>query len=303
MTSPRTLFILNPAAGAGRAARRWGEWEARLRREKPGAKHTTSLRPGHARQLAAEAASQYDAIVAVGGDGTAFEVASGLLDAGATHVVLGIVPFGTGNDAARLTGIRSPEDALRALLGGRTRAVDAVEVRCQVGGKASVRHALVFASVGIVGELLKQTTPRVKRLCGSRLAYAVGLLRALWRYRPAPMRVTCDEQVSANRFLLVCASNGEHVGGGMRLAPGARSDDGLLNLNLIEAVGQWEALRQVGRLCRGRHVGHPKVRYFTARTVAVETETAVDVQADGESIGHTPARFQVRPGALRMLVP
>ncbi len=265
--------------------------------------HATSLRPGHARQLAAEAASQYDAIVAVGGDGTASEVASGLLEAGATQAVLGIVPFGTGNDAARLTGIRSPEDALRAILGGRTRAVDVVEVRYQVGGKASVRHALVFASVGIVGELLKQTTPRVKRLCGSRQAYAAGLLRALWLYRPVPMRVTCDDQVCENRFLLVCASNGEHVGGGMRLAPGARSDDGLLNLNLIEAVGRWEALRQVGRLCRGRHVGHPKVRYFTARTVAVETETAVDVQADGESIGHTPACFQVRPGALRMLVP
>lgn len=262
-----------------------------------------SQHPGHAMQLAAEAAPGYDVLVAVGGDGTAFEVASGLLEAGAAHVVLGIVPFGTGNDAARLAGIRTPEDAMRALLGGRTRAVDAMEVRCQIAGRPSVRHALVFASVGIVGELLKQTTPRVKRLCGSRLAYAAGLLRALWSYRPARMRVTCDDQVCENRFLLVCASNGEHVGGGMRLAPGARSDDGLLNLNLIEAVGRWEALRQVGRLCRGRHVGHPKVRYFTARTGAVAAEPAIDVQADGEMIGRTPAWFQVRPRALRVLVP
>lgn len=303
MQPRRTLFVVNPAAGAGRSQARWAELAAHLRGNGLPADHVLSARPGHALELAADAAARYDAVVAVGGDGTVFEVASGLMRAGVGRAALGIVPFGTGNDAARLAGIRSADDTVAALRDGRSRTVDAVAIECQAGGRTIERHALVFASAGIVGELLKRTTPRVKRLFGPRLAYAVGLLLALWRHRPARMRVTCDGQVSENRFLLVCASNGEHVGGGLRLAPGARSDDGLLDLNLIEAVGRWEALRQVRRLSQGRHVGHPKVRYFTARSVALDAEPPCAVQADGEQLGHTPARFQVRPQALRVLAP
>jgi diacylglycerol kinase (ATP) len=143
----------------------------------------------------------------------------------------------------------------------------------------------------------------MKRLLGEWLAYRVGLLRALWSYRPPAMRVTCDSQPREERFLLACASNSERAGGGIRLAPGAQLDDGLLNINLVEAVNRREALRQFVRLCQGRHTAHPKVSYLTALSLAVEAEPALEVVADGDLIGHTPARFNVKPKALQVRVP
>lgn len=88
----------------------------------------------------------------------------------------------------------------------------------------------------------------------------------------------------------------------MRVAPGALIDDGALNLNLISAMGRWSALAQLRRVARGRHLGHPKVRYLTARSVQIDTALPVDIAADGDLIGHTPAQVAVKPGALRVLV-
>jgi YegS/Rv2252/BmrU family lipid kinase len=303
MESKRTLFIVNPAAGAGRGATRWAEFAGQLRQDGIRGDEIATECPGDAIRLAREAARDFDLLVAVGGDGTVFEVANGILRAGGSRAGLGIVPFGTGNDAAELSGIRNVAEARRALREGRTRAIDVVEIRCELRGERVLGYALLYAAVGIVGEVRLRTTPRVKRLFGQRLAYPVGLLRALWIYRAPAMRVTCDGQTFTNHFLAVCASNSAIAGGGMRLAPGARADDGLLNVNLIAAMGRWRALAQVLRVCRGTHVNHPNVRYFPARTVVVETDPPIEVQADGDLLGHTPGRFEVRPQALRLLVP
>jgi len=179
--------------------------------------------------------------------------------------------------------------------------VDVIALDLLIEGRPARRHAFLFAAAGISGELLKRTTPAVKRVFGQRLAYPVGLVRALLSYRPPPLRVTCDGRLTEGRLLFVGASNTEHSGGGMRIAPGARIDDGLLNVNLIAAVGRWKALCHVWRLRRGLHVTHPQVRYQTARRVEIDADASLEVQADGDLAGRTPAVFEVRPGALRAL--
>jgi len=78
-------------------------------------------------------------------------------------------------------------------------------------------------------------------------------------------------------------------------------EDGLLNVNLVGPVGRWEALKQFRSLSQGNHTGHPQVRYFTASTISIESDPVSEVAADGEIIGHTPARFVVKPKALRVL--
>ncbi len=299
----RTLFIINPAAGADRGHIRWTEFQRHLQPPATQANQVLTERPGEAAQIAREAAAEYDLLVAVGGDGTAFEVADGLLSSATPRTALAIVPMGTGNDLAAVLGIHTEAEARRALAGGQTRPVDVIEVHCVVDGAPAVRHALLFAGVGIAGEALKRTTPLVKRLFGRRLAYPVGLLRALWRYQPPRMRVTCDGEVFTQRFLFAGASNSELAGGSLRLAPGAQMDDGLLNVNLVEAVSRWRALRQLRPLSQGRHTTHPNVRYRTALSLAVEAEPPLDVAADGNLVGHTPARFQVKPKALLVVVP
>src|SRR5437879_4036225 len=119
-------FIVNPAASAGRCRTRWAELQERFRCDGAPAKSLFTSRPGDAVRFAQALASECDVIVAVGGDGTLFEVASGLLLGGANHTRLGVVPLGTGNDAARQCGIRDATEALLSLRGSRTMTVDAI---------------------------------------------------------------------------------------------------------------------------------------------------------------------------------
>jgi YegS/Rv2252/BmrU family lipid kinase len=298
-----TLYIINPAAGAGRAARRWAEFERRLQKEGLHGDQRATTRPGEAVALARKAAHQYRRLVAIGGDGTMSEVASGILTSSASEVTLSVVPFGTGNDTAAALGIRTDADAFRALSTGKTQAIDVIEAHYIADGAEVLRHALSFTAFGISGELLRVTNNRVKRMFGQRLAYPVGLLRSLWSYQAPWMRITYDGERLEDRFLFVCASNAECFGGGIRIAPGARVSDGVLNVNLVQDVSRWEALLQVGRLYRGRHTGHPKVRYVTARSLTVESDPPIEVALDGDLVGYTPARLEVRSKVLQALLP
>lgn len=303
MTRIRIGFIVNPVAGAGRGQARWTGLRNQFCQDGVKEKLLFTSQPGDGVRYAQDLGRECDVVVAVGGDGTLFEVASGLLLSGATNTLLGIVPLGTGNDAACLCGINDVEQARLALRGERTKALDVIRIQCQRRGMPLTRHALLYGGVGITSEVANRTTPRVKRIFGQRLAYPVGALRAIWSYTASRMRVTCDGQTWENRFLLVCASNGELSGGGMKLAPGARMDDGLLNVNVCEAVGRWAAVRLLWRVCRGRHITHRKVRYLTARTLTVEPDLPLDVEADGEFVGQTPVHFEAMPGALQVLIP
>ncbi len=300
--SRRILLIANPNAAAGRALGRWNEMLAQIRRQNFVVEHAMTNHPGHAISLAQQAGRQYEFIVAVGGDGTVNEVASGILLGGETGTGLGILPVGTGNDVAQMMGLGHLEHALAALLQGTTRLIDVVDVRCQTGGAPVTRSALLYASVGFAGELVNRTTATVKRLFGPRYCYSVGFFRALFSYRSPRMKVECDGQVFEHRMFLACAGNAETVGGGvMRLSPGARIDDGKLNFSIIPALGRWETIREFPRLLQGTHIQNPKVRYFTGTRLTVESHPIADVQVDGEIVGQTPATFQARPRALKIL--
>ena len=302
MPARKPIFIVNPAAGAGRGQARWEQFKRDLERDGTKVEHVYTSRPGEAMQLARERARSHETLFAVGGDGTAFEVASGILASESPQPALGVVPVGTGNDISAALGIGGLAQAGEAFRAGRMSSIDVIRIECQVENQPAVRHALLFAAVGIASEALKRTTPTVKRLFGERLAYPAGLFRALWSY-PAPrLRVALDRRLEQKRFLLVCASNSECAGGGMKLAPGARMDDGRLNVNLIEALGRWAAFMQLRRVCQGRHTSHPNARYLTASEVTMESDTPLEVAADGELIGCTPARFVVEPRGLRVVV-
>ena len=149
---------------------------------------------------------------------------------------------------------------------------------------------------------LKCTTPAVKRLFGPRYCYSVGFFRALLGFRSPTMRVRCDEREFNGRMFLVSAGNAEIVGAGtMRLSPGAKVDDGKLNVNVIEDLGRLETARWFPKVLKGMHTTHPKVHYFAATSVTVECEPQLEVQLDGELFGHTPATFRVMPRAIRVI--
>ncbi len=297
-----TLFIINPAAGQ-RALRSWRAFASKLRAQIVPFEQEQTSAPGDAFRIAREAGGTFGRVFAVGGDGTVSEVVNGLLDNQVARPALGIVPLGTGNDLASAAGIRDLTDAWQTVTAGHAKPIDLIQVDCQSNGAPVVRHAMLFASAGITSELLRHTTPGLKRLCGQRFAYIAGLLLALRHYSAPVMQITCGDLSIHNSLIFACASNGETFGGGMKIAPGARLDDGKFNVNLIESLGTLEALRHLRKLLNGQHINHPRVRYTTALEMTVKTEQPIGVAADGDLIGFTPARFKIEPAALNLLVP
>jgi len=301
----RALFILNPTAAAGRAA---GDLD-RVRSLLPplgiAATFRESQATGHAVELARAAAESgaFDVIVAAGGDGTAREVASGVLGSGAATTPVAVLPLGTGNDLAHVAGTSRLPVALQAIAASVVRPMDAIAVTCEIGGRTGITHAMSFAAVGLAADVVRYTTPSVKRWFGPRLCYSVGFFRALVRYRPVSASVVCDGREVRDDFLLICAGNTTHAGGQiMHLSPGADAHDGELNVSLIRAANRLEVALQFVRLLRGTHIRHRRASYFKGRGTDVRTERPAEVQLDGDIIGTTPACFRIMPGALRLVV-
>lgn len=300
----RIAYIVNPAAAAGRAAARWADLQPRLARLGLSGNAVYTREPNHAAGLAqASAAEGMDLVVAVGGDGTVREVASGTLAAGG-QVPVALIPLGTGNDFARQMGLGDVPGAIAALHRGQTRRVDAIVVSCREDGVPWTRHALVFAAVGFAGELLRWTTARVKRWFGSRLCYSVGFARALATYRAPAAVVRTDAAQFTGRWLHIGAGNAEWAGGGaLRMSPGAHWDDGQLDICLIEAMSRAAIVWNFPKLVRGTFVGHPRVQYFRGERLEIVTERPEPLLLDGDQAGCTPATLAIRPRCLAVVAP
>ncbi len=240
-------------------------------------------------------------LVAAGGDGTVNEVASGILDSEAS-TPLGILPLGTGNDFGRLHGAISIEQAVGILARGRSRRVDAIRFQSRINGRPCTSFALLFVSSGFVGNLLKATTPSVKRVFGRRFSYSVGFLKAWLSFAASSMQVIHDSGSHSGECLLVAACNSEYAGGhGFRPAPGAIMDDGQLELLIIASQGRWRMLPRFIRVTRGTHVGLPGVHYMRITKMKLESAAGAGVQADGDLFGEPPLELEVKQRALNVL--
>jgi diacylglycerol kinase (ATP) len=297
------LIIANPTAGNGRVG--WLlPWltEDVARR---GARLAVTTRAGEAEELTAEAvATGIARVVVVGGDGTLQEAVNGLAQV-PSEVVLGLVPAGSGNDLARSLGLpRKPHEALNVALGREHVTIDVAEA---TDGHGRRRR---FASAGGTGFDAQVAETMARPRAGwqrGRIGYLLSALAELRRYRNVQVRLswqdgTRGELTAELGALLVAFANGPYYGGGMRIAPAARPDDGELELCIVGDISRLEALRQLPGLYRGAHVGHPAVRFARARTLRIEGDPA-PVHLDGEPFGRLPLAVTVHPAALRIAVP
>lgn len=247
--------------------------------------------PGEGPRVAAEAAADgYDVVIAVGGDGTANEVANGLVG---TRAALALFPVGSGNDFARSLGYPGRARDLPAFLAhARRRTIDV--------GEANGRVFVNVAGVGIDGEVAERAKAHA-RVVGTRLAYATASVTAIAVYRPLQMTVRLDGEERSGRFLMAIASNGTHFGRGMHCAPMARLDDGLLDVTLAGALGTVASLRALTRLYQGRHVDGRSIVAIRARAVDIELERPAPAEIDGDVVRVTRLALRVRPAALEVI--
>ena len=298
-----TTFLVNPASANGSTGKRWPELAHLAAQHGLAGDALISERPGQLAELARRAADDgATLLVVVGGDGTVFEVANGI--AGLDGVEIAVVPRGTGWDFARSHGIpRKTPDALRVAAGGATKTIDLGLARFRAWD--GVERSAYFAnagSVGMSGAIAARANETTKAL-GGKVSYAWATLAVFKRWRAAELDVRVGDERRSGRMHDVFVANGNCLGGGMKVCPEARADDGVFDVLTIGDLTKRDLVLNLPKLYRGTHLPHPKAELLRGTTVAVDAREPLPLQLDGEQPGTTPARFELVPATLRVRVP
>lgn len=290
-------LIHNPVSGSARGGVLLRKVVALLALKDVHVAPVATERAGHAAGLARDLGASHPTVLVLGGDGTLSEAANGVLSLPAgQRPTLGFLPGGTGNDFLRDFGIRTIEDAARAIGAGKTTAVDAVRVTwpggehwsinvlgCGLAAKAGARFGRSFRWLGKKG-------------------YDVAAALEILSMKACPTRLVLDGQAADGDYPLVMACNSVHTGGAMPMAPDAKPTDGLLDVLTVQGLGRRAILDLLAtKLRKGRHIDGKHVTVRRAARVEVAPQDPSPLLVDGEIIGHTPAEFTVVPGAFRLL--
>jgi len=291
----RLLFIVNPVAGRnyGREAARRAE--ALLIAKGATVEIAFSLFAGHAVELARTAdLKELDGIVAVGGDGTLFEVVNGLLK---THedlpVPLGQIPVGTGNSFSQDLEIHDLETAIEKISLGKTKNFDVGFFTCEMG----FFYFLNVLGVGFVADVCAWAFQR-KGL--GQLSYALGVIIITASLDHFQLRLTVDGTVYEREGCFVEVCNSRYTAGNMKIAPEAKIDDGLLDVMLLNRISRLRLLKAFPLVFSGKHLSIPQVEVFRGEHIKVETDQAKILTPDGEVFGHTPIEAGVLRQKIRM---
>ena len=300
----RIQVIVNPAAGAGKTAKKWPRIKAVMEDMGLDFEYALTEAPGHAMELTKSAVNKgCEMVVSVGGDGTIHEIANGLYAAGANkRVVVGIVNTGTGADYIRTIGVpRAYKEACQRLTSSERYTVDLGVVEYMTNGSTAKRVFVNFAGLGFDAEVVKATTVKFKSL-GAMASYLMGLLSTLMSYENRSISIVVDGEVMERKVCTVMMNHGKYGGGGMFAAPNADPGDGLFDVLIIDDMTKLDLLASLPRIYRGTHLTHPKVSMKKAKEVEIRTVLSTAVQADGELLGEAPARFTVLPAALTIVI-
>lgn len=283
-------LIYNPAAGRGKTRRRIAAVEAYL--SKRGARldvHSTSSASDLTRVAAESSRAGFDRVVVCGGDGS---VHFALREFDLERGTLAVVPLGSGDDFARVTGIpRHIDGACEAILSGRTREVD-----------VATANGTRFIGVAGLGfdSAVAAFANEVQVMRGSAV-YVYAILRVLPRFTPHPVRITIDGASRSDTIMFMAIGNSRQYGGGIRIVPAAEIDDGILDYCIVHRTSRFQLLKTLPRAYTGAHVTSPFVETGRGRSFRVECDSVLEIYADGEKVTQTPVEFGLA-GRLKVAV-
>jgi YegS/Rv2252/BmrU family lipid kinase len=297
--SERYIAIVNPAAGRGRCGRLAAAALNKLRAAGLDAEVRETCAPGEAVALAREAyAKGFRNFIAVGGDGTSFEVVNGLFPAAASQgrTALGFLPLGTGNSFLRDFSSRGADHAIEVILERRRRPCDVLRLN-HAGGSLYFINTL---NIGFAADVAVLTNRRLKRL--GELGYLVGVLMCLARLRRRPFPLRADNERDARRCLFLAFSNSKYTGGKMMIAPNASIDSGKIEYVHWGPIGRLGLVRNLPSLFDGSHIQHPLASRRAAARIEFEIGEPVEVVVDGEVLTLDIHSIEVLPSALDVMV-
>ena len=294
------LAIVNPAAGAGRSAKLLGPALKRLTDAGLDIKVSETRGRGEATEIARTAyASGHRHFIAVGGDGTSYEVVNGLFPEaiGKEPPTLAFLPLGTGNSFLRDFTDRGVEHAIESLAAGKTRPCDVMRMRHRSG----VIYYINLLSMGFSADV---ATLRARRFAHwGELGYFASIFLTLARFnrRPFPVRVDGNESFDDRRCLFITFNNSKFTGGTMMIAPRAQVDDGLIEYVRWGPIGRLGLIRNLPGLYDGTHIRHPLAECKAVPRVEFKLDAPVDVMVDGEVISLHCEELDVLPSALNVV--
>ncbi len=266
-------FIVNPVAGMGKKLSFVSEINDFCHRKNLKYQVVMTHKPKEAIDLAREASKKYEVIVAVGGDGTVNEVVNGIVDSKAK---LGIIPIGSGNDFAKQMGLTyNLKKDLEILSEGKIKVVDL--------GLVNKRHYFINGlGVGFDGEVAYHVRDFLKYAKGFS-GYLLSVFRTLATYKFNRVKFYVDgNKLKEEKILLIATCNGTTYGGGFKVAPSAKVDDGLLTICFVGKMGKFYAVRNIPKILQGTHISLPEVSTYTGKNVRIKSEKDLFSQLDGE---------------------
>lgn len=259
--------------------------------------------PGSATRLAREALDagvRY--LVAVGGDGTVHEVVNGMIEDGkavAPEAVLAVYAAGSGCDFIRTFGLdRAPDIFARHLATEHVMAIDVgVAEFTDLEGRPATRYFANIAEVGYGAEAVKRASGYPRWL--GRVRYLFAAWGAVRGVKPQISTIDMDDRAVERQLVNLVVANCQFFGGGMKVAPRALPDDGLFNVQIFHGRAS-QVFQMTSKIYRGEHVPHPSISEFQSPTAAVSPLEPMLVEADGELLGQTPARFTLLPQVIQL---
>ena len=312
MKRRNVLFIVNPASAGGRTLERWNQVIPKLEAAHFDYDVKFTQNRGCGVLYACEAAVDpiYDVLVSVGGDGTVNEVANGLMSSNTSYDKLPaftIFPSGTGSDSVRTLGIpKDPEGFVRMVETSDPRPVDVgvAEFMTADGTKGS-RYFLNISDIGIGGAVanaVNSMNEDNKKKSGKG-KYFRSIVEQVFKFKVFNATYVAGDQIfDINRTVIIAVCNGMFFGGGVKISPISKMNDGVLELFSTNNVSKSGLMRLVSKVYSGAHIGHRKVRHQQEMRFKVKLETPQLLETDGEVQGVvTEVDFKVLPHALKVL--
>jgi len=282
------LIIFNPSAAFGRSAKKLAKIKARLHELNIRVDLRQTTHPGHGSDIVASTdLDSFDGVIAAGGDGTLFEILNGLYrHPRAARIPLGVLPIGTGNAFARDLDLQ-PSDwraAIDLIYAGNTRQVDVAHVK----SANSEYHYLNILSMGFAIDA--SLTAKKLKIIGNT-AYTVATLWQALKFKSYPLHIEFDGRHLQQDNIFVTFSNTRYTGTHFLIAPAAVTDDGLLDITLLEKLPRHRLLQLFPTIYKGRHVDYAEVSVHQAARITIHSPGAMLLGPDGEFRGKTPAEI------------
>jgi YegS/Rv2252/BmrU family lipid kinase len=300
------LVIVNPNAGNGKGKKDWNKISSFLKNHSISFEAIFTESRHEAIRLSSEGITAgFRKIISVGGDGTLNEIVNGIFNQNScptSDITLALIPVGTGNDWGRMFGIPLMyESAVKTISDGKKMLHDIGNISYYIGDKQESRYFINIAGLGFEAAVVKRTNNQKDKGRSNKAIYFYNLLMSLISYRNTEAELHIDGEVINSKVFSINVGNGRYCGGGMRQTPEALTDDGLLDITVINGMGKIEIIRNLQILYDGTILSHPKVDGYRTSRLQVMSAKPLFAEADGESLGHTPVEFTVIPAAINII--